>query len=157
MWLRCECDSIPEVITPFGAHHFSLSLRQDARGDQCDQCAGTFSSPTELLQPRCKRNKAHKLSVRPSTHSCLRLDALQPKLERWLQEARIKGKWASNAVVLANGEIVEPRMKGGLRPTAVTRDLTWGVPVPKVGIAEEDEAMKGKVMCECRFVGTVAE
>ncbi|KAJ9109988.1 hypothetical protein QFC20_003188 [Naganishia adeliensis] len=37
-------------------------------------------------------------------------------------------------------------MKGGLRPTAVTRDLSWGVPVPEVGDREEDEAMKGKVM-----------
>ncbi len=80
--------------------------------------------------------------MRASTHACLRL-------ETWLQAAREKGRWASNAVVLSNGEIVEPRMKGGLRPTAVTRDLTWGVPVPSVGNAEEDEAMKGKVMCGC--------
>lgn len=28
----------------------------------------------------------------------------------------------------------------------MTRDLTWGVPVPEVGNKEEDEAMKGKVM-----------
>lgn len=45
-------------------------------------------------------------------------------------------------------------MKGGLRPTAVTRDLTWGVPVPEVGVKEEDEAMKGKVMCECALMIT---
>ena len=49
---------------------------------------------------------------------------------------------------MADGTIIEPRMKGGLRPTAVTRDLSWGVPVPPVGDAEEDEAMKGKVMCK---------
>jgi methionyl-tRNA synthetase len=115
---------------------------------KCDQCAGTFSSPTELLEPRCKRNKNHKVSTKPSTHSCLRLDKLQPRLEEFLQTAREKGKWATNAVILSNGEIVEPRMKGGLRPTAVTRDLTWGVPVPEVGDKEEDEAMKGKVMCK---------
>jgi methionyl-tRNA synthetase len=65
-----------------------------------------------------------------------------------MQMARVKGKWGSNAVILSNGEIVEPRMKGGLRPTAVTRDLSWGVPVPETGNKEEDEAMKGKVMCE---------
>ncbi|KAJ9111226.1 hypothetical protein QFC22_006601 [Naganishia vaughanmartiniae] len=118
----------------------------DARGDQCDQCAGTFSSPTELLNPRCKRNKSHTLTTKPSTHSCLRLDALQPRLEEWMQSAREKGKWPSNAVILADGTIIEPRMRGGLRPTAVTRDLSWGVPVPSVGDAQEDEAMKGKVM-----------
>jgi methionyl-tRNA synthetase len=69
-------------------------------------------------------------------------------LEEWLQETRVKGRWASNAVISATGEILEPRMKGGLRPTAVTRDLTWGVPVPEVGDPVEDAAMKGKVMCE---------
>jgi len=73
-------------------------------------------------------------------------------LETFLQETREKGKWANNAVILANGEIVEPRMKGGLRPTAVTRDLTWGVPVPSVGDEKEDEAMKGKVMCTLLFL-----
>jgi len=66
-----------------------------------------------------------------------------------MQKARIKGKWGSNAVITEKGDIVEPRMLGeGLRPSAVTRDLKWGVEVPKVGNDEEDEAMAGKVICE---------
>ena len=122
---------------------------QDARGDQCDKCSLTFSSPTSLLNPRCKRNKAHTVSVRPSTHACVRLDLLQPRLEEWMQKARIKGKWGTNAVITEKGEIVEPRMLGdGLRPSAVTRDLQWGVDVPKVGNQEEDDAMEGKVICK---------
>ncbi|ORX37252.1 putative Methionyl-tRNA synthetase [Kockovaella imperatae] len=120
---------------------------EDARGDQCDKCALTFSSPTALLQPRCKRNKSHKLSVKPSTHACVRLDLLQPRLIEWMQKARVKGGWGSNAVITDKGEIVEPRMLGeGLRPSAITRDLKWGVEVPKVGIAEEDKALEGKVI-----------
>lgn len=91
--------------------HLCLSYSQDARGDQCDKCAGTFSSPTELEQPRCKRDKTHKLTTKPSTHSCLRLDLLQPRLEEFLQKTRKENQWANNAVILANGEIVEPRMK----------------------------------------------
>ncbi|OWZ47676.1 methionine-tRNA ligase [Cryptococcus neoformans] len=119
----------------------------DARGDQCDKCSLTFSSPTQLLNPRCKRNKAHTLSVRPSTHACYRLDLLQPRLVEWMQNARVKGKWGTNAVITEKGEIVEPRMLGeGLRPSAVTRDLKWGVEVPKVGDEEEDKAMEGKVI-----------
>ncbi|BEJ14107.1 hypothetical protein CspHIS471_0312810 [Cutaneotrichosporon sp. HIS471] len=119
----------------------------DARGDQCDKCSLTFSSPTELLHPRCKRNKNHKISVRPSTHSCIRLNAIQPRLEEWMQHARVKGKWSSNVVVTDKGEIVEPRMLGeGLRPSAVTRDLKWGVPVPSVGDKEEDDKLKDKVI-----------
>ncbi len=66
-----------------------------------------------------------------------------------MQKARIKAGWGSNAVITDKGEIVEPRMLGeGLRPSAVTRDLKWGVEVPKVGIREEDEALTGKVICE---------
>ena len=90
------------------------------------------------------------MSVRPSTHACIRLDKVQPELEQWMQAARVKGKWGTNAVITDKGEIVEPRMLGdGLRPSAVTRDLKWGVEVPKVGTQDEDDAMKGKVICMC--------
>lgn len=78
----------------------------------------------------------------------LRLDVVQPKLEAWIEIARKKGEWDGNVVVNAKGEIVEPRMKGGLRPSPITRDLSWGVPVAKTGDAEEDAAMEGKVMCK---------
>jgi methionyl-tRNA synthetase len=128
----------------------------DARGDQCDKCSLTFSSPTALLNPRCKRNKNHKVSVRPSTHACVRLDLLQPRLEEWMQKARVKGGWGTNAVITDKGEIIEPRMLGdGLRPSAVTRDLKWGVEVPKVGDKEEDDAMEGKVICESNRVASI--
>ena len=66
-----------------------------------------------------------------------------------MQKARVKGNWGTNAVITDKGEIVEPRMLGeGLRPSAVTRDLKWGVEVPTVGNKDEDEAMEGKVICE---------
>jgi methionyl-tRNA synthetase len=79
----------------------------------------------------------------------LRLDILQPRLEQWLRKAQAKGRWGNNPVITAEGQIVEPRMLGeGLRPSAVTRDLKWGVEVPKVGNQDEDEAMEGKVICE---------
>ncbi len=66
-----------------------------------------------------------------------------------MQKARIKGKWGNNAVITEKGEIIEPRMLGeGLRPSAVTRDLNWGVKVPSVGEPGEDKAMEGKVICK---------
>ena len=74
-----------------------------------------------------------------------------------MQKARIKGGWGSNAVITDKGDIIEPRMKEGLRPSAVTRDLKWGVEVPMIGEGEEDEltyedeedeVMMGKVICE---------
>lgn len=66
-----------------------------------------------------------------------------------MQKARVKGKWGTNAVITDKGEIIEPRMLGeGLRPSAVTRDLKWGVEVPTVDDEKENEAMKGKVICK---------
>lgn len=65
-----------------------------------------------------------------------------------MQAARVKGNWASNVVITDKGQIIEPRMRGGLRPSAVTRDLKWGVPVPAVGDAEADEKLKDKVICK---------
>lgn len=66
-----------------------------------------------------------------------------------MQKARVKGKWGTNAVITEKGDIVEPRMLGeGLRPSAVTRDLKWGVEIPIIGNAEEDKAMSEKVICE---------
>lgn len=82
----------------------------------------------------------------------MRLDELQPRLEEWIQVARTKGEWDGNVVVNAKGEIIEARMKGGLRPSPITRDLTWGVQVPKTGDEEEDKAMEGKVMCQSIFL-----
>lgn len=56
------------------------------------------------------------------------------------------GKWSPNSVINADGEIVDARLKGGLVPTPVTRDLTWGVPVP-IKNGSDDQGMNGKVLC----------
>jgi methionyl-tRNA synthetase len=79
-----------------------------------------------------------------------RLDALQPKTEEWIRRSWKEGKWSPNAVINADGEIVDERMKGGLRPSPLTRDLKWGVPVP---VDDDDEdGMRGKVFCMFYFL-----
>ena len=62
----------------------------------------------------------------------LKLNAIQHKTEEWIKATWKKGKWSPNAVINSEGEIIDPRSKNGLVPTAITRDLTWGVPVPVV-------------------------
>lgn len=76
----------------------------------------------------------------------LRLDAIQPRTEEWIKQSWKEGKWSPNAVINADGTIIDARLKGGLIPTPLTRDLTWGVPVPVDG--EDEFGMKGKVLCE---------
>jgi methionyl-tRNA synthetase len=77
----------------------------------------------------------------------LRLDKIQPRTEEWIKKSWKAGKWSPNSVINADGEIVDARMRGGLVPTPVTRDLTWGVPVP-VSDSAADQEMKGKVLCK---------
>ncbi|KAF5367391.1 hypothetical protein D9758_003756 [Tetrapyrgos nigripes] len=116
----------------------------DARGDQCDGCSRTLDA-VELIKPRCLIDKSHKVVTRTSTHMYIKLDVLQPKTEEWIKKSWKKGKWSPNSVINADGEIVDARMKAGLIPAPLTRDLTWGVPVPPLG-TPEDEVMTGKVL-----------
>jgi len=76
-----------------------------------------------------------------------KLDAIQARLEEWIKNSYKTGRWSPNATINTEGEIVDARVKGGLRPTPVTRDLAWGVPIPPLG-REDDSEMNGKVLCE---------
>lgn len=78
----------------------------------------------------------------------VRLDEIQPRTEEWIKKSYKAGNWSPNSVINADGELVDSRLKSGLRPSPVTRDLTWGVPVP-VSEEDEDQSMKGKVLCKC--------
>ena len=86
------------------------------------------------------------MTTKLSTHNYLKLDVIQPKTEEWIKKSWKAGKWSPNAVINSDGELIDARLKGGLRPTPVTRDLTWGVPVPIE--SEDDEVLRGKVMCK---------
>jgi methionyl-tRNA synthetase len=94
-----------------------------AKGDQCDTCS-RFLDPFELIGPRCKIC-GQTPETRETRHLFLRLDALSAKLEAWIKS---KDHWSGIIRNMPLGWITE-----GLRPRAITRDLRWGVPVPKAG------------------------
>ena len=74
----------------------------------------------------------------------VRLNELQSRTEEWIKKSYKEGKWSPNAVINADGEIIDARLKKGLTPTPLTRDLKWGVPVP---VDDEDkDNMGGKVL-----------
>jgi methionyl-tRNA synthetase len=77
----------------------------------------------------------------------VRLDITQPRLEEWIKRSWKEGRWSANSVINSDGEIIDSRVKGGLRPSPITRDLTWGVPVPKTN-DESSAMMEGKVLCK---------
>ncbi|KAJ3324164.1 putative methionine--tRNA ligase, cytoplasmic protein rar1 [Blyttiomyces sp. JEL0837] len=99
---------------------------EDARGDQCDKC-GRLLNATELISPRCKLDGATPV-LRDSTHVFLNLTDLQGKVESWVGKSSVDGKWSTNSINITNSWLRE-----GLKPRCITRDLKWGVPVPKPG------------------------
>ena len=96
---------------------------EPARGDQCDIC-GTVLDPESLKEPVCAICK-NPVSFRDSTHLYIAISKLEKEL-RALVENGIN--WRKNAVTFTKRYIDE-----GLRDRALTRDLDWGIPVPKDG------------------------
>jgi methionyl-tRNA synthetase len=139
---NCGYDVSSELCTGYMTH----LCMQDARGDQCDKCARTFDSAVVLVNPRCHVDGTHKVVPKPTSHMYVKLDEIQPETEKWIKKTYKAGKWSSNSVINTDGDIIDGRLKGGLRPSPVTRDLTWGVPVPSTG--KENEDMEKKVLCK---------
>jgi len=98
--------------------------KKDAKGDSCDHC-GKIIEPEELINPKCKLCGGTP-SVKDTTQLYLKLSALQPQIQKFLDER--KDKWTANAVGMTQRYLNE-----GLHDRAITRSIEWGVPVPKDG------------------------
>ncbi|MDR2759752.1 MAG: methionine--tRNA ligase [Spirochaetaceae bacterium] len=98
----------------------------EARGDQCESC-GKLLDPTDLKEPRCS-SCGSTPAIKPTKHLYIDLPKLKDPLEVWIREASVKGAWANNAL-----RMTEAWIRDGLRERAITRDLKWGIPVPKPG------------------------
>lgn len=128
----------------------------DARGDQCDTCGATYEAE-ELLQPRSKMNPEAAIEVRDTEHLFYKLDAFQDALET---HARSQQKvWKSNVKAMT-----KQWLDMGLRPRAVTRDLSWGIPLPLEGGVWDGkcvyvwfEAVQGYSTCARIWAETVAQ
>ena len=101
---------------------------EDARGDQCDKCGGLIDA-IDLINPRCKFTGC-KPEIRSSKHLYINLTKLMPEIESHYNA--VKGEWSKNAQ-----HITESWLKMGLEPRCITRDLKWGIPVPKPGFEEK--------------------
>lgn len=114
----------------------------DARGDQCDSCGSVDYEPLDLINPRCKVDPDTSPIARDTRHIHLRLDKLQSAIERWSQKASSQGDWSKNGRI-----ITESWLKQGLKDRGISRDLSWGVPIPlDVFSDEKDRAIyKDKV------------
>ena len=95
-----------------------------AYGDQCEAC-GTSLNATDLIDPHSAITGSVP-ELRPTRHWYLPLDRWEPNLRQWILEGH--KEWKSNVY----GQC-KSWLDMGLQPRAVSRDLSWGVPVPVEG------------------------
>lgn len=107
-----------------------------ARGDQCDSCGGVHDA-TELGKPVCLGCRASPV-VRSSPHLYLDLPGLESQLKEFFDSAPARGHWNKIA-----RSITRPWLDN-LKERCITRDLSWGVPLP-IGIGLDPE-FSSKVM-----------
>lgn len=103
---------------------------EDARGDQCEHC-GKLLDPTDLQSPRCSVCGTAP-ELRSTSHLYINLPKIVPEYEKWMVKAAEDGRWSNNALQMTRGWLKE-----GLQERAITRDLKWGIPVPKKGFEKK--------------------
>jgi methionyl-tRNA synthetase len=100
----------------------------DARGDQCESCTRLLD-PEQLIAPRSAISGATDIEFRATRHLFHRLSALDGELRRWIDG---RSDWPPLVRSIALKWLNE-----GLRDRCITRDLSWGVPVPKPGFEDK--------------------
>ncbi|KAI0205601.1 methionyl-tRNA synthetase [Astrocystis sublimbata] len=85
-----------------------------------------------LIDPRCKLDGATP-EARATKQLCLKLGDLEPELKKWFDAS--KEHWSHNTI-----GTTDDWFKKGLESRPITRDLSWGVPIPKglKGLSDED-------------------
>jgi methionyl-tRNA synthetase len=112
----------------------------EAYGDQCENC-GRAIDATTLIEPVSMMSNS-KPVLRETVHWYMRLDQLQAKLTEWLDSKKVPEQagahWRPVVLNQSLGRIIAE----GLPERAMTRDLTWGVPVP----LKDDPDSEGKCL-----------
>ncbi len=110
-----------------------LCKDHETYGDQCER-TGAVIDALQLIEPRSMLTPDAPLEVRETAHWYLRLQDFETPLREWLESKQ--GQWRPGVLNFALGQI-----KQGLPERAMTRDITWGIPVP---LPDPDAA--GKVL-----------
>ncbi len=122
-----------------------------ARGDQCDACGKTLD-PVELVDPRSKLNPDAAIEFKDTDHWFFLLSRLQEDLEAYV--AANKQHWRPNTI-----NFTENWLREGLQDRAITRDLTWGIPIPEDVGGKEAESKRIYVWFEavCGYLTAAIE
>lgn len=96
---------------------------EKTRSDQCDACGTTFETG-DLLRPYCTLCGSTP-EVRNTEHFFLRLSAFREPLLKYLED---KDYWRANVKAFTKNWLED-----GLNDRAITRDMSWGIPIPVEG------------------------
>ena len=99
--------------------------KSGARSDQCDNC-GHLLEAEKLIDPKSKIDQSTP-ELRDTTHFYLDLAKLEDQVADFLRERQ--DYWRPNVIRQSLGQIETEGLHG--RP--ITRDLSWGIPVPVEG------------------------
>ena len=102
---------------------------EEQYSDACENCGRTLL-PGQILKPHCVICGTPPV-LRKSTHYFFKLSAFAGKLEGWLR--------GNNELQPDSKNYVLNWIKEGLQDWDITRDITWGVPIPL-------KEAKGKVL-----------
>jgi len=96
----------------------------EAYGDQCENCGSTLS-PSELKEPKSMLSGEAPV-MKETKHWYFPLDEYEGWLKEWILEGH--KEWKANVYGQCKSWI-----DSGLKPRPMTRDLSWGIPVPVEG------------------------
>ncbi|WP_031550720.1 methionine--tRNA ligase [Parvularcula oceani] len=99
-----------------------------ARGDQCDNC-GKLLDPVDLIDPYSAISGSKDVELRETKHLYLLQSKLEPEVRAWVDA---HPDWPQLTRSIAYKWLDE-----GLRDRAITRDLSWGIPVAYDGAVRE--------------------
>ena len=101
---------------------------EGANGDQCEKCTAVYALE-DLINPTCKVC-GKTPTICETKHMFFKLNEVQEKLDSWLD---------SKKEIFAPHVYAEAKrwIKEGLRPRAITRDVSWGIPVPLKGFDDK--------------------
>jgi methionyl-tRNA synthetase len=120
---------LPDRYVRGRCHHCGYP---EATGDQCENC-GQMIDPLQLVDP-VSQITGQPAVVRETTHWHLSLHKFEQPLREWLESKQ--GQWRPHVLNFALGQI-----RQGLPERAMTRDISWGIPVPL-----DDPDAQGKVL-----------
>ncbi len=121
------CESCSSFLADRYVHGTCPSCGEKARGDQCDAC-GKVLEPENLVNPICSACGTAPV-FKESTHLFIAISQLDNRLRSLIET---HPHWRKNAVSFTNRYINE-----GLLDRAITRDLDWGIDVPKQGYEDK--------------------